>query len=177
MDEYERLYEENRRVVERLQEIGFHPPAELRAAAELTISRRLEAELRALRLGAGDPARALELASEAARRGFRINRAPVSRIYEETLTETARLVLADPTREKLQAALALVALGRKLGLEANLEHAQEAVYEALTAGRRASAEMRELGDLLGLAPSVFAPAGRREAADGQPAGAAETART
>ncbi|HEU4594272.1 MAG TPA: DUF3536 domain-containing protein [Pyrinomonadaceae bacterium] len=157
LEEYEYLYEENRRVVERLQEIGFHPPAELRAAAELTISRRLEAELRALRHGAGDYARALDLASEAARRGFRVNRASVSRIYEETLTGAARLVLADPTREKLQAALALVALGRKLGLEANLECAQEAVYEALTGDGRASAEMRELGDLLGLAPSVLAP--------------------
>ncbi len=155
MEEYEYLYEENRRVVERLQEIGFHPPAELRAAAELTISRRLEAELRALRRGAGDPGKALELAGEAKRHGYRINRAPVSRIYEETLTETARLVLADPSEEKLQTALALVELGKTLGLEANLERAQEAVYEALTTGRRVSEEMRELGELLGLAPSVL----------------------
>jgi alpha-amylase/alpha-mannosidase (GH57 family) len=155
MEEYEHLYEENRRVVERLREIGFHPPAELRAAAELTISRRLEEELRALRSGAGDPSKALDLASEAARLGYRVNRASVSRIYEETLTGAARLVLADPSGEKLQAALALVELGRKLGLEANLERAQEAVYEALTGGRRVSEEMRELGELLGLAPSVL----------------------
>ncbi len=156
LEEYEHLYRENRRVVERLQEIGFHPPAELRAAAELTLSRRLEAELRALRRGGGDHRKAFDIASEAARLGYRINRASVSRIFEETLTEAARLVLADPGPEKLQTALVLVALGRKLGLEANLERAQEAVYEALGDGRTASEEMRELGELLGLSPSALA---------------------
>lgn len=170
MEEYEHLYEENRRVIERLQEIGFQPPAELRAAAELTLGHRLESELRALKHGTVDYAKALDLASEAARLGYRINRASLSRIFEETLAEAARLVLADPLPEKLQMALALVALGRKLGLEANLERAQEAVYEALRGDRNpASEEMRELGVLLGLAPSVLAPEKDEELATEQTA--------
>ncbi len=175
MEEYEHLYEENRRVIERLQEIGFQPPAEVRAAAELTISRRLEAELRALRVGSGDPPKALDIASEAARHGYRINRASVSRIFEETLAGAARLVLADPTGEKLQTALVLVALGKKLGLEANLERAQEAVYEALRGGRPVSEEMRELGELLGLAPSVLLASWERGEADDTRHAGAETA--
>jgi hypothetical protein len=61
----------------------------------------------------------------------------------------------------------LVALGRKLGLEANLERAQEAVYEALQGGRPASEEMRELGRLLGITPSVLIPPELAEGRDAQ----------
>ncbi|HWS53543.1 MAG TPA: DUF3536 domain-containing protein, partial [Pyrinomonadaceae bacterium] len=82
MEEYEQLYAEHRRVIERLQEFGFQPPREVRAAAELTLSRRLEAELRRQQRGAGDYRAAVELAAEAARSGYRIDHAAVRRIFE-----------------------------------------------------------------------------------------------
>src|SRR5215207_980377 len=89
MEQYEHLYEENRRVIERLQEIGFHPPRELRLAAELTVGLRLEREIRGQRRGAGDYGAAVEIARDAARYGYRIDRTSVTRVFEETVTGAA----------------------------------------------------------------------------------------
>jgi alpha-amylase/alpha-mannosidase (GH57 family) len=155
MDEYEHLYEENRRVIERLQEIGFHPPRELRLAAELTVGLRLERELRGQRAGSGDYSAAAEIARDAARYGYRIDRTSVTRVFEETVTEAARLVVARPEPEYVRSARALIALGRELGLEANLERGQEILYEAVREGASLSAEAREFALALGLAPHAL----------------------
>ncbi|HEX3559602.1 MAG TPA: DUF3536 domain-containing protein [Pyrinomonadaceae bacterium] len=159
MEEYEHLYEENRRVVERLQEIGFQAPRELRLAAEMTMSRRLERELREQRSGEGDYGAALELARDAARFGYRIDRTSATRVFEETITDAARLFVARPTEENTRAARMLIALGRELGLDANLERAQEIIYEAVLAGTPLSEEARDFAHALGLAPvALSAPA-------------------
>ena len=163
MEQYEQLYEENRRVIERLQEIGFHPPRELRLAAEQTVGLRLERELRGQRAGSGDYSAAAEIARDAARYGYRIDRTSVTRVFEETVTEVARLVVARPEPEYVLSARALIALGRELGLEANLERGQEIIYEAVRAGALLSAEAREFALALGLAPSVLSPNALEEA--------------
>ncbi|HWS86866.1 MAG TPA: DUF3536 domain-containing protein [Pyrinomonadaceae bacterium] len=152
MEEYENLYERNRRVIERLQEIGFHPPRELRLAAELTVGLRLEREIRGQRHGAGDYRAAVEIARDAARHGYRIDRTSVTRVFEETVTEAARLVVARPEAENTRSARALIELGRELGLEANLERGQEIIYEAARAGVPLSEEARDFALALGLAP-------------------------
>jgi len=157
MEEYEHLYEENRRVIERLQEIGFHPPRELRLAAELTVGLRLERELRGQRAGACDYRAATEIARDAARFGYRIDRTTVTRVFEETLTEAARLVVVQPGPENLRSARALIRLGRELGLDANLERGQEIIYEAAQSGEPLSEEAREFALALGLAPVALAP--------------------
>jgi alpha-amylase/alpha-mannosidase (GH57 family) len=155
LQEYERLYEDNRRVVERLVEIGFEPPRELRVAAELITGRRLETELRSQRLGEGDYARAFEIAREAARLGQRIDRTHATRVFEKTLVEAARRVVEHPSADAVRSARELIALGRELGLEANLERAQEIIYEAARAWSP-SEELREFAHALGLAPSALA---------------------
>ncbi|HLM54790.1 MAG TPA: DUF3536 domain-containing protein [Pyrinomonadaceae bacterium] len=163
--EYEHLYEENRRVVERLQEIGFHLPRELRAAAELTVGRRLESELRAERAAGGDYARALEIAREAARHGYHLESASLDRAYEEALTGAALKLARRPTSEGLQPAHTLLALGRELGLETGIERAQEVVYASLRGGRPAADGLRDFALALGVSPSVYerAPADVDEA--------------
>jgi hypothetical protein len=156
MEEYENLYEENRRVIERLQEIGFHPPRELSLAAEMTVGLRLERELRGQRRG-GDYRAAIEIARDAARFGYRIDRTSVTRVFEETVTEAARLVVLQPNAENICSARALIELGRELGLEANLERGQEILYEAAQARVPLSAEAREFALTLGLAPVALVP--------------------
>jgi hypothetical protein len=156
LDEYERVYEDNRRVVERLVEIGFEPPRELRVAAELVTGRRLETELRAQRLGENDYARAFEIAREAARLGQRIDRTHATRVFEKTLTEAARRAVESPSADAVRSARELIALGRELGLEANLERAQEIIYDASRALSPPSEELREFALALGLAPAALA---------------------
>ena len=156
MEEYERLYEDSRRVVERLQEIGFQPPSELLLAAEMTVSRRLERELREQRRGTSDYRTALEIAREAARFGFPLDRAPVTRVFEQTLNDAARSVVLRPTTDNVRSARTLIELGRELGLEANLERAQEIIYEAAQAGAPLHEEARDFALALGLAPVALA---------------------
>jgi len=155
LDEYERIYEDNRRIVERLVEIGFEPPRELRVAAELITGRRLETELRAQRLGECDYAHAFEIAREAARLGQRIDRTHATRVFEKTLTEAARRVVENPSADAVRSARELIALGRELGLEANLERAQEIIYEAARAWAQPSEELREFALALGIAPAAL----------------------
>jgi alpha-amylase/alpha-mannosidase (GH57 family) len=152
LEEYERMYEESRRVVERLQEIGFQPPRELRLAAEMTMGRRLERELREQRSGAGDYRAAVEIAREAAAYGFPFDRAPVTRVFEETVTDAARSVAERPTPENIRSARSLIELGRELGLEVNLERAQEVIYEAAQSNAPLAEEWRDFALALGLAP-------------------------
>ncbi|PYS98863.1 MAG: glycoside hydrolase, partial [Acidobacteria bacterium] len=156
MEEYERLYEDSRRVVERLQEIGFQPPSELLLAAEMTVSRRLERELREQRRGTSDYRTALEIAREAARFGFPLDRAPVTRVFEQTLNDAARSVVLRPTTDNVRSARTLIELGRELGLEANLERAQEIIYGAAQAGAPLHEEARDFALALGLAPVALA---------------------
>jgi alpha-amylase/alpha-mannosidase (GH57 family) len=152
MEGYEHLYEENRRVIERLQEIGFRPPRELRLAAALTVGHRLEREIRGQRHGAGDYGAAAEIARDAARHGYRIDRTSVTRVFEETVTDAARAVVARPDAESVRSARALIELGRELGLVANLERGQEILYEAARSGVPLSPEARDFALALGLAP-------------------------
>ena len=157
-EEYERLYEENRRNIEMLQEAGFELPTELLAAAEFTIGRRFEHELG--RLEQEDLSayiRALGIADEVARHGYRVDRASLQQRLEEMLTRAVRHAVAHPIAENYQAALALITLAQRLDLEANIERAQEAVYMALRAGGPAPEGLQELATRLRLAPVLLAP--------------------
>jgi alpha-amylase/alpha-mannosidase (GH57 family) len=161
-EQYEFLYEENRRVIEVLQEAGFELPAELRAAAEFTVARRFERELREQLAGEGpgDYSKAFELADEAARLGYRIKRPAIDHLFEETVTRLVGFTALHPSLASFQSALMLIALAKRLNLEANLERAQEAIYEALRGGAPASGEMRKLALVLGLSPRIAPPGAR-----------------
>jgi glycine/D-amino acid oxidase-like deaminating enzyme len=156
-EEYEFLYEANRRNIEMLQGAGFELPKELRAAAEFSIGRRFEEEIReqAQSQDVASYRKALEIAERVARQGLRIDRASVRKTFEEMIARAVRYAFSNPSAENFQPALVLVRLARKLNLEANLEQAQESVYEAMRAGRPVSEEARELAVVLGLAPALL----------------------
>ncbi|HEX8070712.1 MAG TPA: DUF3536 domain-containing protein [Pyrinomonadaceae bacterium] len=170
-EEYERLYEENRRNIEILQRAGFELPVELRAAAEFTMTRRFEQALSGLE--DADPLayqRAQQIADEIARHGYRIDRTNLQQHLEELLTRAVRRAVAQPAAEHYGAALALINIAQLLDLEANFERAQESVYETLMRGAPLTEGLRELAALLHLAPALLRPAGAKPK---QPAGPAE----
>ncbi len=177
-EEYERLYEENRRNIEVLQESGFVLPRELRAAAEFTIGLRFESELD--RFEQQDPAAyrtALQIADEVARHGYRIDRASLLQRLEEMLTRAVRHAVAQPAAENYQAALTLITIAQRLDLVANVERAQESVYEAIRGNDTAPEGLRELALQLKLAPVLVRPDERtllEPAAEGRRAPAALT---
>jgi alpha-amylase/alpha-mannosidase (GH57 family) len=156
-EQYELLYEDNRRNIEMLQEAGFELPKELRSAAEFTIGRRFEKELRRQQENY-DPAaymKALGLAEEAARHGYRIKRSAIWRLVEEMIARTVSYSVANPSSENIQLALMLIRMTKKLGFDANLDEAQEAVYEALRKGLPVSDEMHVLALTLGLSSGLL----------------------
>lgn len=97
----------------------------------------------------------VEIARDAARYGYRIDRTSVTRVFEETVNEATRLVVTRPGADDIRSARALIELGRELGLEANLERGQEIIYEAARAGAPLSAEARDFAVALGLAPAAL----------------------
>jgi len=155
-EQYEYLYEENRRNIEMLQQAGFHLPEELRAAAEFTITRRLVRELDNFEQQ-NDPValrEALRIAGEVARLGYRLDRTSMRRKFENLIVETVRAAINEPESDHHLTALSLINLATKLSLQANLERAQEIVYEALQAKRQLNGNLDELVLKLGLARTV-----------------------
>jgi hypothetical protein len=157
--EYAALYKENRRRIEILQRAGFVLPDELRAAAEFTLAKEFEEEIERQRHSREPDAyqRAIKLAGEIARRGYKIDRVASRRIFEEMIESAVEQSIANPASESTQAAIALVNLTQKLGIDANLERTQEAVYRALKDGTPAVAPARigELALTLGLSPILL----------------------
>jgi alpha-amylase/alpha-mannosidase (GH57 family) len=165
-EQYEYLYEENRRNIEMLQQAGFHLPEELRAAAEFTITGRLEREMQKFEQQNNPAAfrEALKIAGEVARLGYRLDRTSMRHKFEKLIVATVREAVNEPGAENYEAALALIDLAAKLNLHANLERAQEIVYEVLQDAH--ARDRRNLGELalkLGLAPSLSQDASRPQA--------------
>ncbi|HEY0081626.1 MAG TPA: DUF3536 domain-containing protein [Pyrinomonadaceae bacterium] len=156
-EQYEYLYEENRRNIEMLQEAGFHLPDELRAAAEFTITRRLERELQKFEQQNDSAAfrEALKIAGEVARHGFRLDRTSMRGKLENLIVAAVRGAVNDPRAENYEAALALIDLAAQLNLHANLERAQEIVYEAVRSARDQGEDAAALAVKLGLSPSLL----------------------
>ena len=155
LDGYEFVYDENRRVIEMLCAAGLELPAEIRAAVESTMGRRLEKAIRAEPGGAGDYREALEVVEEANRLGQRLHRPAATRIFEDSITAGVLGVVENPQPENYLQVATLLELATGLNLGPNLERAQEILYEALGQGFPATDATRQLAASLGLAPSVL----------------------
>lgn len=157
-EQYEFLYEENRRNIEMLQQAGFQLPEELRAAAEFTIARRFETELEKFARGQDHAAfrEALRIAEQVAQHGYRVDRARTRKLLERLIMRAVSDAVESPSAGQFASAFELIRLAQSLGLEANYERAQEIVYATLGGGRNApTGELRELALLLGLSPKLF----------------------
>jgi hypothetical protein len=156
--EYARLFEENRRTLEMLQSAGFQLPKELRAAAELTLSRQFEEEIRAQHQSQDPSAykRALQIATEVAERGYQIDRTVSNQIFADMINGRVLAAVTNPSTENVEAARALIKLTRKLGVQINFDGAEETVYEAaISASRSSKADLEPLVALLTISPTVL----------------------
>jgi alpha-amylase/alpha-mannosidase (GH57 family) len=173
VDEYGRMYETNQRVLEQLQEAGFELPKELRAAAEFALGRRFMQEITNAHASL-DPAaykKAVEIADEALRRGYEIDRSAASRLLGEMIAGAIARATESPIPARTKSATALIELARRLRADAHFFRAQEIFFQAL--GERGSwpEAISALAIGLGFAPTVV---GRRDSlvaqlqAEGEP---------
>jgi alpha-amylase/alpha-mannosidase (GH57 family) len=134
-EQYARVYEHNQRVLEMLQGAGLELPRELRAAIELSLSRRFEDAIRRA-AGSYDPASyapAVQIAHEAAHRGYAIDHAIAAPILARTLAEAAGEAVGEPSPDRVRRACGLAELAHTLGFSDALARAQEIIDDALPA--------------------------------------------
>jgi alpha-amylase/alpha-mannosidase (GH57 family) len=155
--EYALLYRENRRRIEMLQRAGFELPLELRAAAEFTLSKRFEEEIRRQQQSHDPQAyrKAIRIAQEAARRGYKLERSSSRPIFEEMIEGAVHLAVTEASDENMHSALAIISLAKALDIDVNLDKPQEEVYEAIKRGTVTREAIGELALKVGLAPSVL----------------------
>lgn len=149
-----RLYEDNRRFLASLNEVGFEPPTQLRQVAELALQHRFEQELLEERSSL-DPAaysKAIEIAEEVARWNYRIDKSLGNSVLSALIAAAARDAVAEPTPEKVESAIRSVRLAKGLTLEPNLDLAQEAVYAALVSGAPGAERLTQLAAVLNISP-------------------------
>ncbi|MBW2525147.1 MAG: DUF3536 domain-containing protein [Deltaproteobacteria bacterium] len=177
-EQYDRLYEDNRRLITQFQAADLPLPEELRVAAELTLSRRLDAELERQR-GRSDAAsyrRAVEIADEARRFDFELRfargQAHFAAMIEGVVQRVAEPEPEANAGELVHSALELLELVDELGFEVDFSRAQETLYRAVHRGLALSEPVRELAYGLGLseralglepaaAPALQGPGARR----------------
>jgi alpha-amylase/alpha-mannosidase (GH57 family) len=148
--EYEQLYKDHRPTLDALLRAGYTLPPELRAPAEFALARRFEAEIEA----AVDEAtvdsfrEASAIIGEARHGGFRLDTPRAAAIMSRTMTAAVERAIEEPAADRVGAALALVRLIGDLDLYVDVDRAQERLLGAIRSGR---ADLRPLGDALGLA--------------------------
>jgi alpha-amylase/alpha-mannosidase (GH57 family) len=150
-EQYVRLYEDNRRNLEMLQSVGFELPSEIRAAAEFTFGKLFEEEIQKKEWFKDPEAyrNLISLADEVTKHGYKIDRFVAEHTFRNLITEIVEMAVEKPTDENVRAAMAVVQLTKKLGLDANLYLAQEAVFEAAEKLSEFG-KLSELSDLLEL---------------------------
>jgi alpha-amylase/alpha-mannosidase (GH57 family) len=162
-EHYASLYEDNQHSIEMLEHAGFELPWELRTAAEYTMGRRFEEEIRAQQ-ASDDPAayqKAVEIAEEAARHHYDIDMASTSALFGPMIASAVEQALGETEWEQAQGrwqtALSLVMLSKRLGLPGEtFARAQEIFYQGLMKGvLPPQSPLNELGLQLGLAPTLL----------------------
>lgn len=129
-----------------------------RVAAKLSSGRRFEDGLRQGLQSYNSTAyhQALEIVRETIRSGNDSKRAAVRRVFGEIIIASVQAAVAAPSVKNLQKASSLIKLSKRLNVEANLDGAQEIIYQWLRNDFALSKEMRELILVLGLSPRLLA---------------------
>jgi hypothetical protein len=156
-DQFARLNEDYDRVVEMLQASGFEPPAQFRRLTEFSLGHHFEQEI-AKQQRSHDPLaykRAIEIASMAAKRGYRIEKTVANESFGAMINDVVNKAVERPSRLLTNAALDLVTLSRRLDLEPNLEWAQERIYQAFLDGVAHAGQLARLAGAFGLAHSAI----------------------
>jgi alpha-amylase/alpha-mannosidase (GH57 family) len=153
---YSGLYRDHTRTLEMLHAAGFEIPSELRMAAEFTLKRQFEEEIQRQEQSREPKAyrRAIEIAEEIERRGYRVDRTASSHVFEQLISRSTVKALTRADLDAARATSELVDLVRRLQLPVSLEAAQEALVDS---GSGVSEEVREtLADALGVCASAYA---------------------
>jgi hypothetical protein len=148
---YRRLHDDHAATLAALAAAGYQVPDEVRVSVALALTRELEDELARV-VDDLDPSSyrtALEIAARARAAGVGLDSPRARVVLDRALRRAVDAALADPDREHVDAAVAMVRLVRELAVVVDVGPAQEVVHDALLGGG-ARAELAPLGAALGL---------------------------
>jgi alpha-amylase/alpha-mannosidase (GH57 family) len=151
-----RIYQDNKHRLDLFLAAGYPLPTELRTAAEFTLSRQFEAEIRA-QGQSRDPAaysKAITLAREANELGYKLDTHESQVLFTGMVTDAVRAAMEGDSPERLQAAMDLLKLTKELGIGVALDRAQEIAYRAHSL-KYPKEKLEELAHLLWLAPDLL----------------------
>jgi hypothetical protein len=156
ISQFTRLHDEYNRAAEMVQEAGLPLPREARRIAEFTLGYRFESEIQRL-ADVTDPqayGTALSIAELVARRGYQIDLTTSNEIFTDKITSAVRQAIANPRPDRMAVARDLILLARRLGLQPNLDAAQEEVYFAMVESGFSKPLIGDLALALGFAPEL-----------------------
>ena len=141
---YDRLFSDHRPVLGVLTQAGYPLPPVLRAPAELSLARRLEAEFAAQQgsLEPDDYARAMEIAEEARRNGFNIETPEARLALEGRIVEAVR-------ERAVDGVVALLDLAARLNIYPSTMKAQEVAFGTLRESPD-DEDVRRMAEALGI---------------------------
>jgi alpha-amylase/alpha-mannosidase (GH57 family) len=161
--QYEAMYQEARAAIAQFHGAGLPLPEELRMAAQLALAHRFDQEIERAPATHFEPAaytRALDVAGEAARYGCSLRLEAARRHFETHLARLIGRVCAGDSdnvhgTSPARAALELYDIAERLGLELNLDRAQEQLYFALRGGLAPNEPLAALATKLELAAGLY----------------------
>lgn len=155
-EQYRHLYEDHRPFLDKIQSAGFALPPELKVAAEITLGRLFEEEVLLQAGPRGEHAyrRALEIAEEADRRGYRIDSPRSSEVFGARV-EAAVLAAISGGDVELEEARHVLELVDRLGVSIRTERTQEYLYQAIVDRGQDLLRIYPLAVKLGLSPELF----------------------
>jgi hypothetical protein len=154
---YARLYRDHGRTLEMLHAAGFEVPRELRVAAEFTLQRQFEDEIRRQERSRDPDAyrRAIEIAEEIHRRGYRVDRSSSRTVFEQLVYRSTLKALGRSDVDAARATAELMEIVRRLQLRVSIDRAQEALVENGNAKEVSSVVRETLAEALGVSDRAF----------------------
>jgi hypothetical protein len=129
-NDYSALFDDHGRAIELLGSAGFELPPELRAAAEITLGRRLWDAIQAAGKSLEVPAyaAAYEISEQARARKLGLDLSAPRRHFSAMILEAVAGVVEHPDAAHLGSAIAILEIAQRLGVEPDLARAQERLY-------------------------------------------------
>ncbi|HEV8584763.1 MAG TPA: hypothetical protein VGT02_07310, partial [Methylomirabilota bacterium] len=158
---YQRIWEENRKLVHYLRQADAPIPEALRLVAGHVLAQALLEELARFDAAGAEgplPARLFELAGEATALGLALDLAEGKPAATRMVTRALEAVAAAPGEERVAEALARIEGANRLGLRYGLWAAQNRFFEIWNRHRDAHARLAPLGAVLGFRPGEGTPA-------------------
>ncbi len=156
---YAQVYRDNYGILASFRRNGLHIPPELQVAAEITLNRRLFAELKRLENGDAPIAELDAIAKEANYLGCKLNRAEAAQVLSTIILNCLRRLVfsGEPILETLHQVQEIIDLSGRLQINLNLERSQEfylnylKLAEPINLSAIERSQLPDLGEKMGIA--------------------------